>query len=131
MGYEDERQDKLADLIGVLSHVGTSKENLEKSYKEMKRLLEGFLNDYRDVLLNEYSSYEECLYHDITVRLTVNNLETEISEYQLAKILCLDEQLKKYCQEQIEFDGIMGVLKYKQPLLKKELFKKALDLLVT
>ena len=130
MGHEDQREDKISELVSILEDESTVQEELVMSYEVMKAMCLEKQKQYWDILSSKFNNFEEGHCYDIVDRLTRFDFEhTYITESQLSKLLLLDDKLKQYCLNHIKHDGIIGVLKYKAPLLKKDVLRKALDLI--
>lgn len=126
MGYMDTLEDEASNLRGKLIKE-TDEVAFSSFYMKFKNTLEDIRIALWGYIAKDYNSIEECRHHSILDRYIDFDDETgQVTDHALAKILKLDAPLKKYCIDHTENDGIVGMLKYKKTLHKKDLIAKAL-----
>ena len=130
MSYEDRRFDLIRKLLDI-ALIDKELNRANRAYKRMKKLQLNYCSRYPHPKIND---------QDEVVNLTILELmtsydfgsedETHIeSSEELARILKFDYGLRKYCEEMINKDGVIGKLKYDIQIYdKKDLIKDALEL---
>jgi len=128
MSYEDEIEDEISNLKHQVMFSSNGDEVVEKYFK-FKRMIFEKQCRYWEYLNQNFNNEVEGHYYDILERCICFDIEDSlITEQELANILKIDSGLKKYCEEHTDNDGLIGILKYKQQIRKKELIKRALEI---
>jgi hypothetical protein len=128
MTFEDLIEDKISNLIMQVLNA-KDVDNVREEYEELKLMISEQQNKYWEFNKDRFNTLYEGHYFDLLDRcIDLQNDSYKVTAEELSKVLKLDDELKQYCKEHIEKDGIVAILKYKQSIAKKELIKNALKL---
>ena len=131
MSYEDEMADLRSNVKIKLLERDLADEKYHPTYWKWKKLYEEYVKRYWSINEEHFHSAEEATNH----MLLDDILNFDLDEYgltsaeKLAEILKIDSSLLEYCDLQVSNEGILGILKYKTPLVAKiEIIKQAVAL---
>ncbi len=128
MTFEDKRFDSIRELLEtalIESDINLAKQ----AYIKMKSLQTDYIKKY----LNSKNIEEQVLYDILELMMSFDSgadNETHIeSSEELARIFKFDPEMRKYCEEQIENDGIVAKLEHQIHFKDKNNYiKEALEL---
>jgi len=129
MTYDDEIENEIGYLRHVALQNDTSEEMRLEAYLKMEKLIAEQMERAWTVIGQNFNDFEEALKYDILERY----LDFGFAEHNygtaegLAQLLQLDAELKRYCEDHINGEGLFGMIKYKERIVnKRELIKDAL-----
>ena len=114
MSYEDEVEDQISDLKYQVINAQTLVE-AKYFYERFKSLVQEQQKRHWQFTSEHYQNFEEGYFYNVLDRvmdLTIDGFnENEVED--LAKFLRIDEDLKNYCVDHVEMEGMVAGLKYK------------------
>ena len=130
MSYEDRQFDLIRKLLDI-ALIDKDLDRANRAYKRMKKLQVYYCIRYPHPKINDQ---DEVINLSILELLISYDFESEDETHiehseELARILKFDPSLRKYCEEMINKDGVIGKLKYDIQINdKKNYIKEALEL---
>jgi len=130
MSYEDRRFDLIRKLLDI-ALIEKDLNRANRAYKRMKKLQVNYCSIYPHPKINDQDEVINLSILELMMSYDFESEDETHIEYseELARILKFDQSLRKYCEEMINKEGVIGKLKYDIQINDKNNYiKEALEL---